>query len=297
MRWALVSLFLACACGARHAPATPGDRSRLVAVAADDDEVVAEVDGIPIRASQVVVQARAAGTDGHAALSALIDAEVLAGAALRRGLADDEEVREGVRAAEVRRLLRRDFERDTPAEHIPEQDLKKLYDLNKLRYDRDEAREVWHLLARAPAASSSPAERAQARAAMVALRPRAVAAASDDAFAALAAADAGTSLKAEHLSFPRHGVVEDRFAEAAFAMHDPGQVSEVVESSYGYHLIRLVQVLRPRHVGLTEARAELLPSVWSSWRRGELDRWMRDLVERTHVEVFPEHLQHAEAAP
>jgi parvulin-like peptidyl-prolyl isomerase len=225
--------------------------------------------------------------DARAALEALVTAEVLAAAALRRGLAHDRDVRDATEAAQVHVLLRRDFESDTPSTRIPEADFEKAYQLNKLSFDHDEAREVWHLLSPA----TNAAERPAARARLEAVRAAAVAATSDEAFAALAV----PPLRAEHLSFPRRGVVVEAFAAAAFLLHEPGATSGIVETDYGFHLIRLKKVIPARHVDLSGARAELLTGTWLNWRRRELERWQREITERTRVEVHPERLTPIEA--
>ncbi len=278
------------ACGAPARPAGEADRDALVPVAAPEDEVVALVDRRPIHASAVRTQMRAAGVDARAALAALVDAEVLAGAALGRGLHLDREVRAEARAAAVRRLLHAAFEPQAPPAQIPDADFRRLYELNKLHFDHDEAVDVWHVLAPAKI-GDGPGARARARARIAALLPRAAAAPTAEAFAALAAEPGDPPLKVEHLPpFPRRGVVEDAFADAAFALQRPGATSGIVETSYGFHVIRFVERLPARHVGPEGARAELLPGALTAFRTRELDRWMRELVERTPIAVHPERL-------
>ena len=293
-RLALV-VMLTAACAHDEAGSTPlADRRVLAPMVPSGDEIVAEVGGVPILASAVAAQAKSAGVDARAALTTLIDAEVLAEAALARGLLDDPDVREATRSAEVRRLLATDFQRDTPDTKIPDADYRKLYALNKLRFEHADAREVWHLLVPAPEATSTPAQRAEARGRLLALVPAAKTAPTDEAFAALAAAGPrdppAARMKAEHITFPRKDVVEEPFAAAAFALSRPGVVSEIVETSYGYHLIRLVQIIPGRHLDLDAARPELHDAASSAYRTQAFERWARELVDRAHVELHVERL-------
>lgn len=51
--------------------------------------------------------------------------------------------------------------------------------------------------------------------------------------------DHGTSSKGGELPYVQHGQLVKEFEEAAFALTDSGQVSPVVQTSFGYHLIQL----------------------------------------------------------
>src|SRR5262249_32983841 len=69
-------------------------RAALAPAALPGDEVVATVDGRAIYASAVRTQAAARGVDVRRALDDLVTAEVLAGEAVRRGLAGDRDADE-----------------------------------------------------------------------------------------------------------------------------------------------------------------------------------------------------------
>lgn len=53
--------------------------------------------------------------------------------------------------------------------------------------------------------------------------------------------DPGSRAKGGDLGFFSHAEMEPTFADAAFALKTPGEISEVVETPYGYHIIQLVE--------------------------------------------------------
>ena len=94
-----------------------------------------------------------------------------------------------------------------------------------------------HILLRAPA-EATPAQRDSVRALAESLRQRA---GGGEDFAALAAEyseDPGSAARGGDLGFFGRGRMVAPFEEAAFQL-EPGEVSEVVESPFGYHIIRL----------------------------------------------------------
>ncbi len=295
---------LGCSGGSSH-PLTAADRRALTGTPqAASDAPVATVGGRPIFASALALEASAANVSPRVALQSLIDAEVLTLAAIDRGLLTDPDVIEQGKAARVRRLLQTVFEAETPAARIPEEDYKKTYEKNKLSLDHDAAVEVWHLLAQVDKDRATAEQRARARARLSSLLSQAASATSDEAFAALASSprspgSTGSTddvvVKAEHFTLPREQL-EPAFADAAFALKRPGSTSAVVDTPYGSHIIRLVRSLPARHVPLAEAKQELEAGTLELWRRRELARYLRGLIEKTHVEVFADNLARLEAS-
>src|SRR4051812_18078960 len=108
----LLSLF---GLGACERQADEGAPVNLVPEAAADDEIVATVDGRPIRASDVARQAAVAKQDAKAALETLIRAEALTSEAMRRKLDRGPEVLAAARPALVYTALDRIFVPSTTA--------------------------------------------------------------------------------------------------------------------------------------------------------------------------------------
>jgi peptidyl-prolyl cis-trans isomerase C len=100
-----------------------------------------------------------------------------------------------------------------------------------------------HILLRAPA-DATPAQRDSVRQVADSLRARA--AAGED-FAALAteySQDPGSAARGGDLGFFGRGRMVAAFEEAAFAL-EQGEISEVVESPFGYHVIQLTDRRQP----------------------------------------------------
>jgi peptidyl-prolyl cis-trans isomerase C len=70
--------------------------------------------------------------------------------------------------------------------------------------------------------------------------------------------DTGSASRGGNLGrFPR-GRMLKTFEDATFAMRNPGQISEVVETSYGFHVIRLISYQAPRQIPFEEVKERLL---------------------------------------
>jgi hypothetical protein len=100
-----------------------------------------------------------------------------------------------------------------------------------------------HILLRIPA-DAQPAQREELRQQAEALRARA---AGGEDFAALArehSQDPGSAARGGDLDYFGRGRMVAPFEEAAFAL-EPGQVSQVVESPFGYHVIKVEDRRQP----------------------------------------------------
>jgi parvulin-like peptidyl-prolyl isomerase len=77
---------------------------------------------------------------------------------------------------------------------------------------------------------------------------------------------------------PRHGLMDEDFAAAAFAL-EPGQISEPVLTRYGAHLIQVTEI-RPGKKTARDVRMEIEPAV----RKEGFDRVANQMLKTTKVE-------------
>ena len=139
---------------------------------------------------------------------------------------------------------------------LNEADLKAYYDQNASRLSGTEERRASHILINAPQ-DAPDADRQKAKARAEALLQSLKKA--PDTFAEVAKAnsqDAGSAANGGDLDFFARGSMVKPFEDAAFAMRK-GDISDVVESEFGYHIIKLTDVKTPKQRSFEELRAGL----------------------------------------
>jgi peptidyl-prolyl cis-trans isomerase D len=143
---------------------------------------------------------------------------------------------------------------------VPEAELKTYYEQNQSRLAALEERRASHILINAPT-SASAADRAKARAQAEDLLTQLQK--SPEKFADLArknSQDPGSAEKGGDLDYFARGAMTKPFEDAAFALKK-GETSGVVESEYGYHIIRLTDIRLPKQKSFEESRESLQAEV------------------------------------
>ena len=139
---------------------------------------------------------------------------------------------------------------------LNEADLRTYYDQNQARLSGAQERRASHILINA--AKDAPAadrEKAKARATELLASVRAAPA----NFAEIAkknSQDTGSAPAGGDLDFFSRGAMVKPFEDAAFAMKK-GDISEVVESDFGYHIIQLTDIKEPVKKSFDELRASM----------------------------------------
>jgi peptidyl-prolyl cis-trans isomerase D len=121
---------------------------------------------------------------------------------------------------------------------VSDADLRAYYEQNRSRYGTPEERRASHILITAPA-DAPAADRAKARAKAVELL--AEVRKSPESFADIArknSQDPGSAEKGGDLDFVTRGAMVKSFDDALFGLKK-GELSDIVESEFGYHIIRL----------------------------------------------------------
>ncbi|RYG12823.1 MAG: peptidyl-prolyl cis-trans isomerase [Burkholderiales bacterium] len=139
---------------------------------------------------------------------------------------------------------------------LNEQDLKTYYEQNASRIASQEERRASHILIASP--KSAPAderEKAKAKASELLAAVRKA----PDSFADVAkknSQDPGSAPNGGDLDFFTRGAMTKTFEDAAFALKK-GEISDVVESEFGYHIIRLTDIKAPKQRSFEELKPEM----------------------------------------
>ena len=139
---------------------------------------------------------------------------------------------------------------------LSDADLKSYYDQNIVRLSGNPERRASHILINAPKTAPA-AEREKAKA--LAQELLAAVKKAPDSFADVAkknSQDAGSAPTGGDLDFFARGAMVKPFEDAAFALKK-GDISDVVESDFGYHIIKLTDIRAPKQRSFEEMRSEL----------------------------------------
>ena len=139
---------------------------------------------------------------------------------------------------------------------VNEQDLKTYYEQNAARIASQEERRASHILiAAGKTAAAADREKAKAKADEL----LAAAKKAPDSFAELArknSQDPGSAPNGGDLDFFARGAMTKPFEDAAFALKK-GDISGVVETEFGYHIIKLADVRTPQQRSFEEMKPQL----------------------------------------
>ena len=143
------------------------------------------------------------------------------------------------------------FDKDhTPDLKLVDAQTKAAYQANKDKYQAPEQAHVAHILI-------ANQDDAKAKAQIDKLRQEA---ASGADFAKLAkdnSSDASSALKGGDLGLVPRGQTAPEFEAAAFALAKPGELSPVIKTQFGYHIIKLIEKKPARTMALEEVKPQL----------------------------------------
>lgn len=157
---------------------------------------------------------------------------------------------------------------------VSDADIKAYYDQNLTRYKTDEQRRASHILIAAgkdaPAADKAAAK-AKAEKILAQLRK------SPNDFAKLAkenSQDPGSAERGGDLDFFGKGMMVKPFEEAAYALKE-GEISDVVQSDFGFHIIRLTALKAATTRPLSEVKANITDEI----RRQQVGKKYSEMAE------------------
>ncbi len=200
--------------------------------------------------------------------------------------------RDGLTWVAYRKRVKTELEKMELLEHrvrqkinVTSDQIEAYYTAHKQEFSvKEEKFQLAQILVAIPA-NATPEQRDAARKKAEALRKRAVAGESFGELARDYSDDDSAPKGGELGTFAPDEILDE--IRTAIAKLDTGQVSEVVESSHGFHVVKVEQHQRPGVMPLSEVHDDIRDRLEDEATQKYLKRWMEeDLAKGHHVETF-----------
>jgi peptidyl-prolyl cis-trans isomerase C len=166
---------------------------------------------------------------------------------------------------------------------VSEKETKVYYDANQAAFKQPEQVKASHILIKVGPKADEP-QKAAARKKIEEIQQRVK---KGEDFAALAKelSEGPSSAKGGDLGYFRKGQMMKSFEEAAFTLK-PGEVSDIVETSFGYHLIKLVDKKPERTIAYEDIKDKIQAYLKQKKVREQVDPYVTDLRGKAKIEQF-----------
>src|SRR5260221_928599 len=166
--------------------------------------------------------------------------KLLSAEGMRNGLDKDPDVLKQLSLMRENLVAQAQLSRLDKAVIVSDADLKAAYDANKKDYEQVHARHILIAFKGSPAAQAGKKELTEdeAKAKAEDLRKKIAAGAKFEDLAKTESDDVGSAANGGDLGNFNHGQMVPEFDQAAFVLK-PGEVSEVVRTQFGYHIIKV----------------------------------------------------------
>ena len=164
---------------------------------------------------------------------------------------------------------------------VNDADVKDFYDKNPDKFKKPEQVRASHILFKTDADEAAK-KKARATAESVLKQAK-----SGKDFAALAKQHSsdGSASQGGDLGFFAKEQMVPEFSNAAFALQ-PGQISDLVESQFGYHIIKVTERKAPETVPLDEVAPQVKQYLTQQRQKDRVDAFVKQLRTKARIEVL-----------
>lgn len=233
------------------------------------DEFNKELDKIPMNMKMMV--ASESGKKNY--LDRLIIKKLLIREASKNNIENEKEFQS--RLADIKEqlviesLLKKKLNSDTK---LSDEELKKYYETNKEKFKKEKEINTRHILLKTEDEAKQVKEKLQ----------------SGEDFAELAkkySIDPNAKATGGEVGFHPKGTVLPEYEEAAFKLTKVGQVSNIVKSQFGYHIIRLEGTKPPAYVPFEEVKDFIKQQLVQEKQKEFIEKYIDDLKKTTKITI------------
>jgi peptidyl-prolyl cis-trans isomerase C len=224
-------------------------------------------------------------------LDNLVRFEVMAREAEKRGYDKDPDVLRSLKQQMVNQMVQREFEAKLKPDDVPEAEARKYYEAHPVEFHRADEVRVSQILVKE-----------KVKATKVLAEAKALPPANAEAFRALVAKysiDETSKLRGgDLLFFDRQTLQQPKtVVEAAFALKEPNDLSPVIESDKGFHILKLSQKRTGFTRSFTDAKPEIQRRLLQEGRSKRMKDWSEEMRKGQKVEVFEDRLKNVKVNP
>lgn len=97
--------------------------------------------------------------------------------------------------------------------------------------------------------------------------------------------DKGSAVKGGELGFFSTDQMVPPFSKAAFALKKPGQISPIVQTQYGYHIIQLIDRKQGKAKTFEEIKPQLEQTLAQQQAKADFEKLLNDLKSKTKIDI------------
>ncbi len=210
----------------------------------------------------------------------------------------------GMTQEDLRRRMNEEATAEAVLEHelnvnVSEAEIKKFYDENPTRFEQPEMVRASHiLLTTRDQATNSELTEAQKAAKHKQMEDILKRARTGEDFAKLAkefSEDPGSKDSGGEYTFPRGRMVKE-FEAAAFSLNT-NQISDIVTTQFGYHIIKLSEKLPPKKMELAKVKQDITDYLKGQLVQVKLPEYEKQKMKEAGVEILDEKLKSVTLPP
>lgn len=216
-------------------------------------------------------------------LSRWADFSILSQEAKAQGIDKESHIQNKINDMTSRVLVEEFIIRNTGKTEITDKAIQAYYDSHKTEYAHAEMVKAQHILIKVDPASNEE-QLAAAKEKIIAIKARLDKGESFDVLAQKMSDDPGSKVNGGDLGFFGRGSMVPEFEEAAFNTKK-GEISEPVQTQFGWHLIKVTDSKAPGLTPLAEVREEIITKAQAENQQTEVENILANLKKKFPVTI------------